>query len=219
MDSYPKPGSLDWIGILFARESNLRTSWSASVIMKLIFSSALRVAIPNVTFVGIISVRSPDFRARTYLSIDQSGRWTGWTPRRTRKRPSTTVMKLISTLHFLIPSLSDLFRIESESEVNALKASAAMAKALKDTEPTYPSLVLGPAPAPITRLKSIFRMQILVKAPTRKDLRQILGGMKTFGYGGSQSGGGYRSNEYALNTSRKATWQKTSFFLMIPTTP
>ena len=27
-------------------------------------------------------------------------------------------------------------------------------------------------------------MQILVKAPTRKDLRQILGGMKTFGYGG-----------------------------------
>ena len=166
---------------------------------------------PNVTFVGIISADSslnfPDFRAaeRTFQLISQVAGRAG-----RREEPGSVLIQALEPNHSAIqaaltydfdsffdeelPNREDLhyppfgflalIRIESESESNALKASAAMAKALKDTEPTYPSLVLGPAPAPITRLKSIFRMQILVKAPTRKDLRQILGGMKTFGYGG-----------------------------------
>ena len=200
---------------------------------------------PNVTFVGIISADSslnfPDFRAaeRTFQLISQVAGRAG-----RREEPGSVLIQALEPNHSAIqaaltydfdsffdeelPNREDLhyppfgflalIRIESESESNALKASAAMAKALKDTEPTYPSLVLGPAPAPITRLKSIFRMQILVKAPTRKDLRQIFGRDENLRVWWSQSGGGYRSNEYALNTSRKATWQ-TSFFLMIPTTP
>ena len=166
---------------------------------------------PNVTFVGIISADSslnfPDFRAaeRTFQLISQVAGRAG-----RREEPGRVLIQALEPNHSAIqaaltydfdsffdeelPNREDLhyppfgflalIRIESESESNALRASAAMAKALKATEPTYPSLVLGPAPAPITRLKSIFRMQILVKSPTRKDLRQILGGMKTFGYGG-----------------------------------
>ena len=166
---------------------------------------------PNVTFVGIISADSslnfPDFRAaeRTFQLISQVAGRAG-----RRDEPGSVLVQALEPNHSAIqsaltydfeaffkeelPNRQDLhyppfgfialIRIESDSESHALKASAAMASALNATSPQYPSLVLGPAPAPITRLKSIFRMQILVKAPTRKDLRQILGGMKTFRYGG-----------------------------------
>ena len=166
---------------------------------------------PNVTFVGIVSADSslnfPDFRAaeRTFQLISQVAGRAG-----RREEPGRVLVQALEPNHSAIesaltydfeaffeeelPNRQDLhyppfgflalIRIESESESHALRASAAMATALKSTGPQYPSLVLGPAPAPITRLKSIFRMQILVKAPTRKDLRQILGGMKSFRYGG-----------------------------------
>jgi primosomal protein N' (replication factor Y) len=34
--------------------------------------------------------------------------------------------------------------------------------------------VLGPAPAPLYRLRGRFRRQILLKAPTRNDLRRLV---------------------------------------------
>jgi primosomal protein N' (replication factor Y) (superfamily II helicase) len=34
--------------------------------------------------------------------------------------------------------------------------------------------VLGPAPAPLYRLRGRFRRQILLKSPSRKDLRRLI---------------------------------------------
>jgi len=166
---------------------------------------------PNVTFVGIISADSslnfPDFRAseRTFQLISQVAGRAG-----RREEVGNVLIQALEPQHSAIqtaltydfeafydaelPNRQDLryppfghlalIRIESESEGHALKASSQLVSALNETKPTYPNIVLGPAPAPITRLKSIFRMQILIKATSRKDLRQILGGMRTFRYGG-----------------------------------
>ena len=166
---------------------------------------------PNVTFVGIISADSslnfPDFRAseRTFQLISQVAGRAG-----RREEVGNVLIQALEPQHSAIqtaltydfeafydaelPNRQDLryppfghlalIRIESESEGHALKASSQLVGALNETKPTYPNIVLGPAPAPITRLKSIFRMQILIKATSRKDLRQILGGMRTFRYGG-----------------------------------
>jgi primosomal protein N' (replication factor Y) len=64
-----------------------------------------------------------------------------------------------------------LVRFESAREVAALQAASAAAQAI----PVLPGLrVVGPAPAPIAKLRGRFRVHFLLLAPSRTVLRQAL---------------------------------------------
>ncbi len=156
---------------------------------------------PNVTLVGVVSVDAglalPDFRAaeRTFQLITQvagrAGRgarpgqvlvqtyhpnhyalryacaqdYDGFYEEEIRHRQNHAYPPFVALSSLLVHG-ADLGRVRSE----ALELRKEMDLANKDRT----CRILGPAPAPLARLKGEHRMQLLVKSRGRRQLRQVL---------------------------------------------
>jgi primosomal protein N' (replication factor Y) len=162
--------------------------------------------IPNVTLVGIVNadvgLGLPDFRAaeRTFQLLTQAAGRAG--------RGNTPGIVLIQTLnpeHYAIrcsaaqnyemfytkeiefrrlmwyPPFGALANVvvRSVKEEEALTRSGALGRLLNP--PPEGIKVLGPAPAAMARLKTEYRYQMLLKAPSRKRLNQVLQDVRRFG--------------------------------------
>ncbi|HVX66925.1 MAG TPA: primosomal protein N' [Bryobacteraceae bacterium] len=155
--------------------------------------------IPNVTLVGVISadvgLGMPDFRAaeRTFQLLTQVAGRAG-----RGSLPGEVLVQTINPDHYAIQYASEqnyegfyekelnfrrLMRyppfsalanvlVRSESQEDALRMSADLG-ALLDPAPEHVK-VLGPAEAPVARLKNEFRYQLLIKAASRKALKDTL---------------------------------------------
>jgi len=161
--------------------------------------------IPNVTLVGIVNadvgLGLPDFRAaeRTFQLLTQAAGRAG--------RGNTPGIVLIQTLnpdHYAIrcaaaqnyemfyskeiefrrlmwyPPFGALANVvvRSVREEEALTRSAALGRLLDP--PPQGIKVLGPAPAAMARLKTEYRYQMLLKAPSRKRLNEVLQEVRRF---------------------------------------
>ncbi len=155
--------------------------------------------IPNVTLVGVVSadvgLGMPDFRAaeRTFQLLTQAAGRAG-----RGEIPGRVLIQTINPDHYAIrfaagqdyelfyrkelefrrlmryPPFSALANllVRSEKQEDALRMSAELARRL---EPPPPELkVLGPAEAPVPRLKREYRYQLLIKAASRQVLREHL---------------------------------------------
>jgi primosomal protein N' (replication factor Y) len=164
--------------------------------------------IPNVTLVGVISADTglglPDFRAaeRTFQLLTQVAGRAGRGDLR-----GEVLVQTINPDHYAIrfaaaqdyegfyekelhfrrlmryPPFSALANVlvRSEDREQALRMSGELG-ALLDPAPDQLK-VLGPAEAPVPRLKSEYRYQILLKAAGRKPLKQVLEGVRRFAVG------------------------------------
>ncbi len=155
--------------------------------------------IPNVTLVGVISadigLGMPDFRAaeRSFQLLTQvagrAGRGT---------LPGIVIVQTINPEHYAVrcaaaqdyrsfygkeiefrrvmryPPFSALANVvvRGQKQEDALRMSAELGRLL--TPPPEKTRVLGPAEAPVPRLKDEFRYQILLKAVSRKTLNETL---------------------------------------------
>ncbi|MEK7406434.1 MAG: primosomal protein N' [Acidobacteriota bacterium] len=155
--------------------------------------------IPNVTLVGVVSadvgLGVPDFRAaeRTFQLLTQvagrAGRGT---------LPGTVLVQTINPDHYAVrfaaaqdyelfyqkevqfrrlmryPPFSVLARVlvRSENQEEALRMSTELGRFL--TPPPEHLKILGPAEAPVPRLKREYRYQVLIKAASRKVLAETL---------------------------------------------
>jgi len=161
--------------------------------------------IPNVTLVGVVSadvgLGLPDFRAaeRTFQLLTQVAGRAG--------RGSLPGMVLIQTInpdHYAVrmaaaqdyqtfyekelqfrrmmhyPPFSAMANIlvRSERQEQALRMSTELGHCL--TPAPEKIKILGPAEAPVNRLKNEYRYQILIKAASRKALNELLGRAQNF---------------------------------------
>jgi primosomal protein N' (replication factor Y) len=161
--------------------------------------------IPNVTLVGIVNsdvgLGLPDFRAaeRTFQLLTQAAGRAG--------RGNTPGIVLIQTLnpdHYAIrcaaaqnyemfypkeiefrrlmwyPPFGALANVvvRSAKEEDALTRSGSLGRLLNP--PPEGIKVLGPAPAAMARLKTEYRYQMLLKAPSRKRLNEVLQEVRRF---------------------------------------
>lgn len=156
---------------------------------------------PNVTLVGVVSVDAglalPDFRAaeRTFQLLTQvagrAGRgdrpgkvliqtyhpyhyalrhasaqdYDGFYQEEIRHRQNHTYPPFVSLASLLVHG-TVLGRVRSDS--------VELRRALDAANTDRAARILGPAPAPLSRLKGEFRMQLLVKSRSRRALRQIV---------------------------------------------
>ena len=156
---------------------------------------------PNVTLVGVVSVDAglalPDFRAgeRTFQLLTQvagrAGRgdragtvliqtyhpfhyslrhaaaqdYAGFYEEEIKHRQNHTYPPFVS-LASLVVHGSDLARTRSDS--------MELKKALDAANVDRAARILGPAPAPLSRLKGEHRIQILAKARNRRELRRVI---------------------------------------------
>jgi primosomal protein N' (replication factor Y) len=156
---------------------------------------------PNVTLVGVVSVDAglalPDFRAaeRTFQLLtqvagragrgDRPGRvliqtyhphhyalrhasaqdYAGFYEEEIRHRQNHTYPPLVALASLLVHG-TDLARVRSDS--------AELRKALDSANTDRVARILGPAPAPLSRLKGKHRSQILVKSRNRRQLRVVI---------------------------------------------
>ncbi|MCA1604884.1 MAG: primosomal protein N', partial [Acidobacteria bacterium] len=156
---------------------------------------------PNVTLVGVVSVDAglglPDFRAaeRTFQLLTQvagrAGRgsqpgrvliqtyhpyhyalrhassqdYAGFYQEEIRHRQNHTYPPFVALASMLVhgPDLGKTRSIAVE-----------LRKALDRANPDRAARILGPAPAPLARLKNEFRMQLLIKSRNRSQLRAIV---------------------------------------------
>ncbi|MGH9612168.1 MAG: helicase-related protein, partial [Bryobacteraceae bacterium] len=161
--------------------------------------------IPNVTLVGIVSadigLGMPDFRAaeRTFKLLTQAA---GRAGRGTLR--GIVLIQTINPEHYAVrfaaaqdyaafyekeiqfrrlmryPPFSALANVlvRSERQEEALAMSTALGRLL---DPAPEGLkVLGPAEAPVPKLKSEYRYQLLIKAADRKRLNEILNSLRRF---------------------------------------
>jgi primosomal protein N' (replication factor Y) len=72
-----------------------------------------------------------------------------------------------------------LLRIEGDvaRKVEALASAASEAMSRASSRPAI--RILGPAPAPIERIKGRYRWQVVVKAPAISDLHRTIAAMRT----------------------------------------
>ena len=161
--------------------------------------------IPNVTLVGIVNadvgLGLPDFRAaeRTFQLLTQAAGRAG--------RGTTPGIVLIQTInpdHYAIQCAAEQdyekfyrkeieFRralhyppfgamasivVRSANEEDALARSAALGRLLSPAPEGV--RVMGPAPAPVLRVKSEYRYQVLLKTSSRKRLSEMLGDVRRF---------------------------------------
>jgi primosomal protein N' (replication factor Y) len=156
---------------------------------------------PNVTLVGVISVDAgmalPDFRAaeRTFQLLTQvagrAGRgdrpgkvliqtyhpyhyalrhasaqdYAGFYQEEIRHRQNHTYPPFVALASLLIHG-PDLVRVKSDA--------VELRKELDRANPERVARILGPAPAPLARLKGEYRVQILIKCRKRRELRRII---------------------------------------------
>jgi len=164
--------------------------------------------IPNVTLVGIVSadigLGMPDFRAaeRTFQLLTQaSGRaGRGTVPGRVilqTSNPEHYAVRLASQQDYAqffekeilfrrsmrYPPFSALANILVRDEIQeeALRKSTELERLLRP-EPKE-MRVMGPAPAPVPRLKNEFRYQLLLKSSDRKKLNETLHAIRRFAAG------------------------------------
>jgi primosomal protein N' (replication factor Y) len=155
--------------------------------------------IPNVTLVGVISadigLGMPDFRAaeRTFQLLTQVAGRAG-----RGQLPGQVLVQTINPEHYAIshaaaqdfnafynqelhfrkamryPPFSALANVlvRSEKQEDALRMSSEIAHLL--TPPPENIKVLGPAEAPVPRLKNEYRYQLLIKAKDRRALNETL---------------------------------------------
>ncbi len=161
--------------------------------------------IPNVTLVGVVSadvgLGMPDFRAaeRTFQLLTQAAGRAG-----RGNLPGIVLIQTINPDHYAIrfaaaqnykgfyekeiqfrkamryPPFSALANvlIRSENQEQALQMSAEVSHLL---EPAPEGIrAIGPAEAPVAKLKREFRYQILVKAVSRKTLNDLLHRLRQF---------------------------------------
>ncbi len=154
---------------------------------------------PGVTVVGVLDadvvLNFPDFRSRerTFgLLVQVSGR-AGRGERRGRvviqtNRPDDFCIKAAASLDyngFVEKELSDrqqmhyppfgrLLQITTQSpgEREAFEKGKEIAQALREAA-TRPTQVLGPAPAPLSKIRGDYRWHVLVKAPTATAIHEI----------------------------------------------
>jgi primosomal protein N' (replication factor Y) len=156
---------------------------------------------PNVTLVGVVSVDAgmalPDFRAaeRTFQLLTQvagrAGRgrsagkvliqtyhpyhyalrhasaqdYAGFYAEEIRHRENHTYPPFVALASLLVHGV-DLARVRSE----ALE----LRKELDRANAERAARILGPAPAPLARLKGEYRVQLLIKCRNRRELRRII---------------------------------------------
>jgi primosomal protein N' (replication factor Y) len=161
--------------------------------------------IPNVTLVGIVSadvgLGLPDFRAaeRTFQLLTQAAGRAG-----RGDLPGIVLIQTINPEHYAIrfashqdysgfyakeiqfrklmryPPFSALANVlvRSQKQEEALELSTALGRLL---DPAPEGLkVLGPAEAPVPKLKTEFRYQLLIKAVNRKRLNETLREVQRF---------------------------------------
>jgi primosomal protein N' (replication factor Y) len=155
--------------------------------------------IPNVTLVGVVSadvgIGMPDFRAaeRTFQILTQVAGRAG-----RGDLPGTVYMQTINPDHYAVrfaaaQDYSGFFEKELQfrrfmkyppfaAMANVLVRAAKQEDALRMstelghhlTPPPENMRIMGPAEAPVVRLKSEFRYQLLIKSGSRKDLNALL---------------------------------------------
>ena len=160
---------------------------------------------PNVTLVGVISadigLGMPDFRAaeRTFQLLTQVAGRAG-----RGSIPGTVLVQTINPDHYAVrmaaaqdyqafyekelafrralhyPPFSAMANVlvRSEQKESALQMSTELAVAL--TPPPEKLRILGPAEAPVARLKNEYRYQFLIKAASRKSLNELLQRIRCF---------------------------------------
>jgi primosomal protein N' (replication factor Y) len=161
--------------------------------------------IPNVTLVGIVNadlgLGLPDFRAaeRTFQLLTQAAGRAG-----RGETPGIVLIQTINPDHYAIQCAAEQdyekfyrkeieFRrlmyyppfgalanviIRSTNEEDALKRSAALGRLLNPAPEGV--RVMGPAPAPVLRVKTEYRYQVLLKTAGRKRLGEVLGEVRKF---------------------------------------
>ncbi|HEV8322523.1 MAG TPA: primosomal protein N' [Myxococcota bacterium] len=156
---------------------------------------------PRVTLVGVVaadmSLRIPDFRAgeRTFqLLLQVAGRaGRGTVPGRVVVQafmPEHPAIACARTHDFHSFARAELevrrargyppfgrlamYRISAEREADARNAAEALARAAARVAAAHGITVLGPAPAPIARVRNRHRWQLLLRAPSRAALGDAL---------------------------------------------
>jgi primosomal protein N' (replication factor Y) (superfamily II helicase) len=161
--------------------------------------------IPNVTLVGIVNadlgLGLPDFRAaeRTFQLLTQAAGRAG-----RGETPGIVLIQTIQPEHYAIQCAAEQdyekfyrkeieFRrlmyyppfgamanvvIRSTNEEDALARSAALGRLLNPAPEGV--RVMGPAAAPVLRVKSEYRYQVLLKSAGRKRLSEVLGEVRRF---------------------------------------
>jgi len=164
--------------------------------------------IPNVTLVGVVSadigLGMPDFRAaeRTFQLLTQVAGRAG-----RGDLPGLVLIQTINPDHYAVrlasrqdyeafyqkeihfrrvmayPPFSAMANIlvRSEKQEQALQMSSELGHHL--TPPPEKIRILGPAEAPVVKLKSEFRYQFLIKAASRKALNELLRSAQQFALG------------------------------------
>ena len=156
---------------------------------------------PNVTLVGVVSVDAgmalPDFRAaeRTFQLLtqvagragrgDRAGKvliqtyhpyhyalrhasaqdYDGFYQEEIRHRLNHTYPPFVALASLLVHG-SDLIRVKSEA--------VELRKELDRANPERAARILGPAPAPLARLKGEYRVQLIIKSRNRRELRRLI---------------------------------------------
>ena len=156
---------------------------------------------PGVTLVGVVladgSLNFPDFRAaeRTFQLLTQVAGRAG-----RGDRPGQVLVQAYDVDHYAIEAASRhdyagfverelaarkelsyppfshlvLLRFEGTSESATLAAAGRAADELRGKAEGKGVSVLGPAPAPIGRLRGLWRAQVLLKSASRSSLRAVL---------------------------------------------
>jgi primosomal protein N' (replication factor Y) len=161
--------------------------------------------IPNVTLVGVVSgdtgLGMPDFRAaeRTFQLLTQVAGRAG-----RGSVPGTVLVQTVNPDHYAVrlAALQDYrafyekelnFRrlmmyppfsamanvlVRSEKQEMAMRMSAELAVLLNPPAPKIK--ILGPAVAPVPRLKNEYRYQFIIKAASRKTLNELLQAVRKY---------------------------------------
>ncbi|MCW5982599.1 MAG: primosomal protein N' [Bryobacteraceae bacterium] len=161
--------------------------------------------IPNVTLVGVVSadvgLGMPDFRAaeRTFQLLTQAAGRAG-----RGERPGIVLVQTINPDHYAVrfsaaqnyegfyakelhfrrmmryPPFSALANVlvQAENREEALRMSADLERRLNPAPAELK--VIGPAEAPVPRLKREYRYQMLIKSASRKALRETLEDLRRY---------------------------------------
>jgi primosomal protein N' (replication factor Y) len=156
---------------------------------------------PNVTLVGVVSVDAglalPDFRAaeRTFQLITQVAGRAGRGDRRGRVLIQTYHPESYALVHAREQDYEGFYReeieyrrnmsyppfvvlasmlVSGEDSVRTNETANTLRKALDRANANYACRILGPAPAPLARLRGEYRIHILIKSKNRTSLRRVV---------------------------------------------